>query len=56
MFEPLDDLISFLDPLLDVIDHGAEVTWLGAMAYSAEVPCALDSPATLASTWPSSTP
>jgi hypothetical protein len=30
--------MSFLDPLLGDMPHGAEVTRLGAMAYDAEVP------------------
>jgi hypothetical protein len=38
MFGPLNDLMSFLDPLLSVMSHGAEVTRLGAMGYGAEVP------------------
>jgi hypothetical protein len=29
--------MSFLDPLLGVMAHGAEVTHLGAMTYGAEV-------------------
>jgi hypothetical protein len=37
-FGPLNDLMSFLDPLLGDMPHGAEVTRLGAMAYDAEVP------------------
>lgn len=37
MFGPLNNLMSFLDPLLGVMAHGAEVTHLGAMAYGAEV-------------------
>jgi hypothetical protein len=43
IFRPLDDLMSFLDPLLGAIDHGAEVTWLGDIVYDAEVSSALDS-------------
>jgi hypothetical protein len=35
--------MSFLDPLLGAIDHGAEVTWLGDIVYDAEVSSALDS-------------
>jgi hypothetical protein len=35
--------MSFLDPFLGAIDHGAEVTRLGAIAYGAEVPSTLDS-------------
>jgi hypothetical protein len=30
--------MSFLDPLLGAMAHGAEVTRFGAMAYGAEVP------------------
>jgi hypothetical protein len=41
MFGPLNNLMSFLDPLLGVMAHGAEVTHLGAMAYGAEVSSAL---------------
>jgi hypothetical protein len=41
---PLDDLISFLDSLLDVIGRGVEVTRLdGVMTYVAKVPDTLDS-------------
>jgi hypothetical protein len=36
-FRPLDDLISFLDPLLDDTDCGAEVTRLGTIDLGAEV-------------------
>lgn len=34
MFGPLDDLMSFLHPLLGAIGHGAEVTRLGAEVRS----------------------
>jgi hypothetical protein len=37
MFGPLNNLMSFLDPLFGVMAHGAEVTHLGAMAYGTEV-------------------
>jgi hypothetical protein len=33
--------MSFLDPLLGAMAHGAEVTHLGAMAYGTEVPSEL---------------
>jgi hypothetical protein len=36
MFRPLDDLISFLDPLLGVVGHGTEITLLGATVCGAE--------------------
>ena len=42
-FRPLNDLMSFLDPLLGAISHGAEVTRLGAIAYGTEIPRALAS-------------
>jgi hypothetical protein len=35
--------MSFLDPLLGAISHGAEVTRLGAIAYGTEIPRALAS-------------
>jgi hypothetical protein len=33
--------MSFLDPLLGAMAHGAEVTHLGAMSYGTEVPSEL---------------
>jgi hypothetical protein len=36
--------MSFLDPLLGAIAYGAEVTHLGAIAYSAKVRAALAQP------------
>jgi hypothetical protein len=33
---PLDDLISFLDPLINVMTHGAEVTRVGVIDYGAK--------------------
>jgi hypothetical protein len=44
----------FLDPLLGVIGHGAEVTQLGVIGYGAEIPSALALSAALALTWHSS--
>lgn len=42
--EPINNLISFLNPLLGVIGHGAEVTCLDVMIYGGtEVPDTLDS-------------
>lgn len=37
MFGPINDLMSFLDNLLDVMAHSAEVTRLAAMAYGTDV-------------------
>lgn len=45
---PLDDLISFLDPLINARTHGAEVTRVGAIVYGAEQWDALASAPTLA--------
>jgi hypothetical protein len=56
MFGPLDDLMSFLDPLLGAIYYGVEVTQLGAIVYGAKLSDALDSPAALALRWWSSAP
>jgi hypothetical protein len=36
--------MAFLDPLLDAIAYGAEVTQLGAIGYDAEVRAALAQP------------
>jgi hypothetical protein len=38
MFRPLNNLMTFLDPLLGAVSYGAEITRLGAMTYGAEVP------------------
>jgi hypothetical protein len=54
--KPLNDLISFLYPLLDIIDHDTKVTRLSAMTYDAKVISALDSHTALAPMWLSSTP
>ena len=56
MFGPLDDLMSFLDPLLGAIYYGVEVTQLGAIVDGAKLSDALDSPAALALRWWSSAP
>jgi hypothetical protein len=34
--------MSFLNPLLGVIDNNAKVTWLGAIVYGAELPTTLN--------------
>jgi hypothetical protein len=46
--------MSFLDPLLGTIGHGAEVTQFGAVGYGAKLPGALSLFAALALTWPRS--
>jgi hypothetical protein len=56
MFGPLDDLMSFLDPLLGAIYYGAEVTQLDTIVYGAKLSDALDSPAALTLRWWSSAP
>jgi hypothetical protein len=38
LFKPLNNLMTFLDPLLGAMAYGAEITRLGAIAYGAEVP------------------
>jgi hypothetical protein len=55
-FRPFDDLISFVDSLLGVIDCGVEITRLGATDLGAEVraPLAREHDTTL--TWPSPAP
>jgi hypothetical protein len=52
----LDDLISFLDPLLGAVGYGAEVTLLSATDLGAEVRAPLARDADTTSTWPSSAP
>lgn len=37
MFRSLNNLIIFLNPLLDAMAHNAEVTRLDTMAYGVEV-------------------
>jgi hypothetical protein len=44
-------LMLFLDPLLDAIAYGAEVTQLDAIAYGAEVRAALAQTDVMAPTW-----
>jgi hypothetical protein len=43
--------MSFLDPLLGAIGHGAEVTHLGAIGYGGEVRDALAQSENVAPTW-----
>jgi hypothetical protein len=43
--------MSFLDPLLDAVAYGAEVTQLGVIGYGAEVRVALAQMDVVASTW-----
>jgi hypothetical protein len=55
-FRPLDDLILFLDYLLDVIAYSAEVTRLGVIYLDVEVRAPLATKADIALTWPSWAP
>jgi hypothetical protein len=41
MFRPLDDLMSFLEPILGIIGHVTEAIHIGVIAYGAEVAAAV---------------
>jgi tRNA G10 N-methylase Trm11 len=56
MFRPLNNLISFLDPLVGAVGCGVEITRLGATDLGVEVRAPLAREADTTLTWTSSAP